>query len=212
MKKNFKTYVALFLLVLTLIGKPIITHAAVNSNAKVTNFDSVSGPMTFEQMIRYYAQVAECSYEEALLNFSKTSAMNSKSSDTYRILSVILDVDPGYKPKIDFYCETSESGSYWGILSVYSVQLDRRYSTSVNPNLETTKQFNGSIDTWLRNAYTIEYIINGDFFNNGTTSVTGEFGAEIGIGESAKVTYGASVTVTSNHYKYFYYSERKRFQ
>ena len=114
-EEKFQNLYRIVFLVFTLIGKPIITHADVNSNAKVTNFDSVSEPMTFEQMVKHYAQVAEYSYEEALLKFSETSAMNSKSSDTYRILSVRLDVASGYKHKIDFYCETSESGSYWGI-------------------------------------------------------------------------------------------------
>lgn len=116
-----------------------------------------------------------------------------------------LTVTSTYRPRIEFYCRTSESGSYWGILSIYSVQLVRSYSG-------ISKQFTGNISVWLRSAYQIEYTINGDFYNNGTTTVSGGGGLDLGIGESVNISLSASMSYESNHYKYFYEHRTVAFQ
>lgn len=203
MKKVFKIYIALFLIIITCIEKPISIQAAISNNEEFTNFDYISEPMTYEEMINRYAQSGGCSYEEALHNFPKAKAVNPRA--TYRELTVTLNVASTYKPKIAFYCETSESSQYWGILSIYSIQLIRSYNG-------TSKQFMGDIEAWLRSAYKIEYVINGDFYNNGTTTVTGTVGSDAGIDEKIKISLGASITTSSNHFKYFYKHETKSFQ
>lgn len=80
----------------------------------------------------------------------------------YRDLAVTLDVSETYKPTLNFYCETSERGQYWGITSIYNCVLDREYNGIV-------KQFNGEIDIWLVSPYEIAYIVDGDFYDFGTT-------------------------------------------
>ncbi len=60
---------------------------------------------------------------------------------------------------------------------------------------------------WLRSAYQIEYMINGDFYNNGTTTVSNGGGAE-----SAKLLHSASVSTISNWFRYYYKHETKMFQ
>lgn len=213
MKKILSIFVSAILLVSCFV---IPVSANENTGANTTgtidlkNIDeenpnvSVSEPMTFNEMVTHYAKTAGISYEEALAAFPKENTVSTRTP-SHRILSVTLDVTGSYKPYIDFYCNTSEGGHFWGITSIYSVQLVRNYGN-------ISKQFTGTLDVWLRSGYQIEYIINGDFYNNGTTSVSGGTGLNIGVGSSAQVAFQASLSHSSNHYKYFYYSEIAAFQ
>ncbi len=175
---------------------------------EINNEDSdiqVSAPMSFSEMVNHYMEVNGVSYDEALKAFPVRLQKETRASATYRTLSVSLTVTSTYRPRIEFYCRTSESGSYWGILSIYSVQLVRSYSG-------ISKQFTGNISVWLRSAYQIEYTINGDFYNNGTTTVSGGGGLDLGIGESVNISLSASMLYESNHYKYFYEHRTVAFQ
>ena len=175
---------------------------------EINNEDSdiqVSAPMSFSEMVNHYMEVNGVSYDEALKAFPVRLQKETRASATYRTLSVSLTVTSTYRPRIEFYCRTSESGSYWGILSIYSVQLVRSYSG-------ISKQFTGNISVWLRSAYQIEYTINGDFYNNGTTTVRGGGGLDLGIGESVNISLSASMSYESNHYKYFYEHRTVAFQ
>ena len=175
---------------------------------EINNEDSdiqVSAPMSFSEMVNHYMEVNGVSYDEALKAFPVRLQKETRASATYRTLSVSLTVTSTYRPRIEFYCRTSESGSYWGILSIYSVQLVRSYSG-------ISKQFTGNISVWLRSAYQIEYTINGDFYNNGTTTVSGGGGLDLGIGESVNISLSASMSYQSNHYKYFYEHRTVAFQ
>lgn len=176
---------------------------------------SVSGPMTLSEIAQVYARNNEVSLDTAMELFSTEGliGMDSVSSTqrTYRVLSVNINVesedgDETFSPRIDFYCETSESGNYWGILNVYDMELVRRDSSG------KTKQFSGDLKMWLRSAYEIEFVINGDFYNNGTTTKTVGFGLSIGIGDSASVSFQASSTTSSNHFAYCYISRLVAFQ
>jgi hypothetical protein len=118
---------------------------------------------------------------------------------------VSLPVAPEYKPHLEFYCYTSEEGNYWGIKSIYSVQLVRGYKG-------TSKQFKGDIKVWLRSPYSIEYVVNGDFYNNGTTTVSGGVGINVGIDDVAQISCDTSSATTTNHYKYFYSHKTLKFQ
>ncbi|NCE63143.1 hypothetical protein D1159_00760 [Pseudoflavonifractor sp. 524-17] len=172
---------------------------------------SVSNPMTFEEMVAEYAKSSGLTYEEALELLP--APIETRAPVTYRTLKATLDVTDSYKPTLDFYCQTSESGNYWGILSVYSVQLSRSYDTGIL-SWVITKQFNGTVDFWLRSPYEIEYIINGDFFNNGTTSNSKNTGLNIGVsgGFSINFTLNGGDGSSSNHYSYFYEREWLSFQ
>ena len=88
------------------------------------------------------------------------------------------------------------SGNYWGIVEIKNVTLDRTYNGN-------SKQFSGQVYANLENAYTIYYSVSGDFYNNGTTTVTssGSVGAA-----GTSVSYG--VSESSNHYKTIYYENR----
>ena len=162
---------------------------------------SVSEPMTLEEMATRYAANGNISYQDAyeLLGGNTAEAqLDGARSYERRIFSVGLDVDPSYKPHIDFYCVTAEGGHFFQIDSIYSVQLVRSYQN-------ISKQFSGDLEVWLRSSYDIEYIINGDFYNNGTTttSLGGSAGTTID-GLPISLTFNCNFSYSSNHFKYFY--------
>lgn len=163
---------------------------------------TVSELMTFDETVARYARIEGISESQARMIFLETKENNSKREVTprsisYRVYSVEIPVKGSYKPHIDFYCEIASGGHFWNIYSIYSVQLNRQ-SGSVS------KKFDGTIDTWLRKAYEIEYIINGDFYNNATTSVSGTLGAEIKVGEHGKVSFSLTGATTNSHFAYCY--------
>lgn len=90
------------------------------------------------------------------------------------------------------------------IESIYSVQLNREYNG-------LSKNFQGELNCWLRDGRTIEYAINGDFYNYGTSSTTVSGGVGVNAGVDKKVTVTFTYAYTSNHYKYFYEHITKRF-
>jgi len=171
---------------------------------------SVSNPMTFEEMVAEYAKSSDLTYEEAL-ELLPAPVETRAAPITYRTLKVTLDVTDTYKPTLEFYFQTSESGNYQGILSVYSVQLNRASNVG---SWRITKQFGGTIEFWLRSPYEIEYVVNGDFFNNGTTSSTQNTGLNIDISYGMSIVFDVTESggSTSNHYSYFYEHEWAAFQ
>ncbi|WP_432407330.1 hypothetical protein [Wukongibacter sp. M2B1] len=167
--------------------------------------------ITFDEMVKSIAKYNEISEKEAI-NRVVNNSTKSKSSKSFKALSETdklmelrgskyieytqtLDVDKYYKPKLVFYCEYSSYGSYGGIKRILDTTMDRK-----------GKQFSGKIYVNLESAEKIFWKVSGDFYHNGTTTVTG--GGEVGIGENAKVHF--SVSGSSNHYKYFYDSGRKK--
>lgn len=84
-----------------------------------------SEPMSFSEMVTHYAEAAEISYDEALKLFPEESADSGTSSKCHRILNIPLDVTATYKPQLELYCETSESGHYWGLSNIYLVNMEK---------------------------------------------------------------------------------------
>ena len=72
---------------------------------------------------------------------------------------------------------------------------------------DMTKQFGGTVYTNLEDANSIYYIVNGDFYNNGTT--TGGGGVNIGVGEGVSLNFNLSYS--SNEYAYCYAEEHCAF-
>lgn len=121
---------------------------------------NVSERMSRAEITEHYMKVTGASMNEAHEFFSLST---DKGPISYRILSVYLPVTKEYKPHIEFYCQTSESGQYWGIVSVCDYKLVETYNGMTN-------EFTGGLEMWLRSAYQIEYVINGDFHTDETPS------------------------------------------
>lgn len=156
--------------------------------------------MTFDEMVNDIAEKKDISYSKALtLLPEEVKANQARREIMYITRSVYLDVTDEFNPQIDFYCQIAGSGHFYNILSIYNVELVRSSS-----NGKVTKQFDGTLKTWLRSTQQIEYSINGDFYNNGTTTFSGGIGVNAGINKLVSVSFDASITSESNHYKYFY--------
>lgn len=162
---------------------------------------SMTPVMSYNELLDYMVEVKHFSREEALQLIPKTRA-----SDGNKVLSVTLSVEnkPLYKPTLDFYCHVSVGDGVWGIQDIYLVQMDRSSGG-------ITKQFSGEVNVWLRGPERIEYVVNGDFYNYGTTTVSAGGKVQIGIGNVATLEFSATVTTTDNWYAYCYNNAIKRF-
>ncbi|MBR4860953.1 MAG: hypothetical protein IKU09_01970 [Firmicutes bacterium] len=169
----------------------------------------ISEPLTYDEMIYRYAQNADISIEEARKQFPeypKNSGARGTDSVEYRELSKYLDVTSEYRPRLVFFCEIAQGTSTFNILSIYEVQLDRGYNNPTT-GTEIVKQFEGELNAWLRGVWEIEYFINGNFYNFGTTTITGGVGVNAGEDEKITVGFNASMAYDTNYYGYIYEHE-----
>lgn len=157
----------------------------------------MSAPMTFTEMVERYAQNAGISYQDALAYFPASPTGRTARDANYRVFSRYLSVTDIYKPHIEFFCETVEGGHFCNITSIYSVQLVRIYNG-------VSKQFQGDLQAWLRSSTDIEYVINGDFYNNGETSISSTTGGSIGIDGLFSVTFNVVSESSLGHYAAIY--------
>lgn len=172
-----------------------------NENSNVT----FSEPMSFSEMVTHYAEAAEISYNEALKSFPEKDADDAASSKCHRILNIPLDVTATYKPQLELYCETSESGNYWGLSNIYLVNMEKNHDGSA-------KQFCGYVDMWFRNGYELEYIVNGDFYITGTTTMSDNTDLDFSEDNYAHLSFIPSSSIMPVHYQYFYGHDTLAFQ
>ena len=151
-------------------------------------------------MVNDIADKHDMTYNEALATLPENIKVDQQRRDVkYITRTVTLDVTSSYKPYIEFYCQVYAGGNFFNINSIYNVELVRKaYGSSIS------KQFRGDLKVWLRSTQKIEYVINGDFYNNGTTTSSGGIGVNAGINQLVSISFTASSTTSSNHYKYFY--------
>ncbi|WP_145040975.1 hypothetical protein [Paenibacillus sp. Y412MC10] len=160
----------------------------------------VSEVMTFDEMSSYMSKQENISLDEAKAILVGDYNVNSLSSSevspyaaTYRTFASMMNVDSSYQPTLQFYCETSEWGNYMGIVKVLNTTMNRS-------SFGKSKQFGGTIFVHLESANKIHWVVGGDWYNNGTTTING--GVTINLGQAA--TINAGVSASSNHYKYYY--------
>lgn len=166
----------------------------------------VSESMNYSEVVDRCAEINNVSEDKMkkVLQKNVHDIDSVSNTGTYRELRVSLNVSASYKPQICFFCNTSEYGNYWGITDIFSIQLLRKYNG-------ITKQFTGNIEGYLRSGAKILYIINGDFYNNGSTTNSAATTASAN-GVVASAGFSASISTTSNHYKYFYDTKEVLFQ
>jgi len=170
----------------------------INDNQTV-----VSEVLTFDEIVERIAKDNNISIEEAenqvIGSFDENNKFSLNSSNispynaTFRTVSSTFIVNSSYSPSLNFYCQTSEGGYFWGIVQILNVGMNRSSNG-------LTKQFGGSVFTHLENAGRIYWNVNGDFYNNGTTTFNG--GVQIKLDESATINFG--VSHSTSHYEYVY--------
>lgn len=177
--------------------KAEITSGLISTEDSKTQ---VSKVMTYDEIVAEIARDCNISRVEAARqvkdNTIKTSAVKA-DRPTYRTISATVPVFSNYQPTAKFYCQTSESGSFHGIVQILNVTLNRVYNG-------TAKQFSGTLYTNLEDANTIYWVLNGDFYNFGTTTVQG--GGSIGVGGFSTLDFG--VSYASSWFGTAYYEHR----
>ncbi|MFB5678005.1 hypothetical protein ACE3NQ_12435 [Paenibacillus terreus] len=215
MKKSATTFLAAALFATTAATVPVsanestlygTTSEEISSNGTISldpenRSDDViiSDVMTFDEIVKEMSEDMNISISEASSIVKNSNGMNSLSdaqlaAATYRTFSKYLDVSPVYQPQIKFYCETTEGGgSFRGIVQIVNYQMDRRDGN-------VTKQFSGTLFAHLEHANKIHWIVNGDFYHNGNTNISG--GGSIGLKGMGEITF--SISGDANHFTYFY--------
>lgn len=163
----------------------------------------ISDVMTFEEMVDQVSEDFGISTEEAQrkLGYSDTKNLSARAAKAqYRTISSQFTSTSTFKPTMRFYCETTESGGFRAIKKILQVSMIRSSGG-------VSKQFSGTVYVNLEDPNRIFYSVNGDFYNNGTTTVNTD--VSIGVGKAASVKFGMSYA--SNHYKYTYVEKRVTF-
>lgn len=162
----------------------------------------ISEVLTFDELVKEIANdqgISEIQAARQVISSRKSSNNLNRSispyAATYRTVRTTFTVTSTYKPSLNFYCETSEGGSFRGIIQIVNVGMNRAHLGTGK-----SKQFAGTVFTKLEDPNRIYWIVNGDFYDNGTT--TGGGSVNIGLGKFANVAF--NISHASNHYKYIY--------
>lgn len=215
MKKSIIMFLSLLLIVGTMLFNPATSNAAENVNQGVIdlkNLDELEKTgevtieeITYEEMIHKISESKGISKKEAQsLHPNRISIdanqVNSEFSTSIGIQSTTLHeiklrqaVSTIYRPAIQLFVWTYNSGSFTQFNSIEEMDLDRKdISTSLS------KQFQGKLRAEIQSGSKIWWYINGDFYNNGQTTVSGTVSAD-------GVIWSGSGTISnvSSHYKYW---------
>lgn len=132
------------------------------------------------------------SKKEDILDNITESSLDASTSYKYTTVNVNVPVNSSYIPKLQCYlkCEAINNKPV-RFVSLLNADLHREYNGIV-------KQFGGNIYCNLESLGSFYWKVNGDFYNTGSTTVSGGF--EIGIGESFNLSF--KVSNTTNYYAY----------
>lgn len=154
-------------------------------------------PNKNKSVIEFELQLQERINEWRSIGFENYA--NSTFYDYGYIKKEIL-VTNTYKPTAMFYTKwqyTSGHETPDAIVNILNASLNRSYNGR-------TKQFSGTLFYHLESYNKLFFELNGDFYDNGSTTYTG--GASIGVKENSSINF--SISYSSNHYKYVFYPYR----
>lgn len=97
----------------------------------------------------------------------------------------------GWYPQLDIYVKCQ--GIYRDFVEIEDLNLIRSYNYN-------SKEFNGKLQAKVESNKKIYWVINGDFYNNGSAAIT--FGGAVGVDKYAELNF--SVTSSNNHFGYVY--------
>lgn len=141
---------------------------------------------TYEEMIKDIAEIDGITIERAyeLYPNKETKSTTSKIIVAYRA----IDVTPVYRPRVEIRLRaTFVDGEVVAIEEILHAVLDRK--STVSPYI--VRQFNGNLIFNKEDDKTIFLALSGDFYNYGTTTMTGSINKGI---------FKFTISGASNHY------------
>lgn len=152
--------------------------------------------VTFDEMVTNVAKskgISELEEKNQLLSskLNITSAATEATSFYVHFYEQFQVQNTGWYPQIDIYAECQ--GVYRDFVGISDLNMIRSYNY-------ISKQYTGKLQAKVENSKTIYWVVNGDFYDNGTTSWT--FGGSVNIGEYATLT--GSISGANNLFGYAY--------
>lgn len=167
----------------------------LNEDVTITEDGYILEKVSYEEMIQDIATKRGVSIEEITREnsiFSKSDIQPMASPYYYLHIRRDLPIN-GWVPQLDIYVYMYGSGSFNAFKEIKDINLIRSYNYQ-------SKQFSGKAEATLFSGAHLYWVVNGDFYNNGSTQSS--FEASVGFGKAAKTTF--SVTGSNNHFGYVY--------
>lgn len=173
--------------IINVLNKPGKKVQMVDGNGNKTVYEKLSQ----DEAMKRIAKLSGRTLNMVTAEENKTRNASYAVTD-YIQVTKYLYVHTFYTPKLQTIVSVTRDGSFGQVNSIRYMGLDRSYPLG-------SKEFKGDVQGWVSsNKQGINYIVNGDFYNNGTTTQ----GGSIGINSPAfSVSYG--VSSASNLFKYY---------
>lgn len=153
-----------------------------------------SNSAEFKEIIKNDNNLSDVVKNDILEEVIRNDMTRGASPYDYFTFYTSCQVTSTYVCKPYFYTYTYFGGASHEptkFIKILNANIDRNY-------YGTSKQFGGTLYYNLESSSTIYWDVNGDFFNNGTTTFAA--GASIGVGESTSISF--SISNSSNHFAY----------
>ncbi len=158
--------------------------------------------VTYEEMVENIAQSKGIEVEEVkreIPDIAKEKNASSNLQYNYFYLTQQFTVTNEYKPEVSLYCmgwyNPNVTTMKTGLVEIVNADIDREYKG-------ITKQFSGKLFIKMESAFKVHWDVNGDFFNNGSTTTSGGITVNVKVGESGNINFTLNSSSTTNHYKY----------
>ncbi|GIO86740.1 hypothetical protein J25TS5_36720 [Paenibacillus faecis] len=148
--------------------------------------------LSFDELIHQIAANRNESVEKIRNIFSKSGSSGAVDEIFYVHFYQPFEVgNTGWYPQIDVYVKCK--GAYKDFVEIEDLHLRRSYNSG-------SKSFSGKIRAKMESSQRIYWVINGDFYDNGTTQTS--FSGAVGMDNDATLSF--SVENQKGHFGYVY--------
>lgn len=197
LKKRLSLFI---LLILILAVFSAAAYAGKGADRPAAPAESHAGLMSFDAMVDRTAEENHITAQKAeLLLPESIRADRDEPGIRYMCGKIPLDISHEYMPQIEFMCQVSGDGDDYRVISLFNPQL-----SADSPHTGLSKQFVGTVKMWLRDNNTVEYAVNGDFFDWGKTTVSGA-GEEAELNGGLLLSFSPQTSFNGEHYQYYYH-------
>lgn len=170
------------------------SKAAEKSNTNCLTLPKNPKKMTYDEILSEMIKDGIPKEKALSLLGKKPNASLLRSENIwYTTIEDTVTVAWGYKVRPKFYIKAEGGHGVYFIRKVLSASLDRSY-------YGTSKVFSGNLYYNLESRTRLYYRLDGDFYNNGSISISG--GGSVGLGQWGSVNF--SVSYSTKHFKYIY--------